>query len=76
MSSAAGLKFIPGTVITYRGHLGFSWLAWAGRDDYYEEVWYCQRLDSVHPGQPRSTTHADLLEEIGSGLAILPPSQS
>lgn len=57
--------FVRGAVVKYRGKMGLSWLAWAGHDDYHNEVWYCQRRDSVNPGAPRAASHAELLEEIG-----------
>lgn len=63
---AAALTYHRGAVIKYRGKMGLSWIAWAGHDDYYNEVWYCQRRDSVNPGAPRAVTHAELLEEIGT----------
>lgn len=58
--------YVRGAVIKYRGKMGLSWIAWAGHDDYYNEVWYCQRRDSVHPSAPRAVSHAELLEEIGT----------
>ena len=60
-----------GAVIKYRGKMGLSWLAWAGHDINYEEVWYCQRRDSVYPGTPRAVSHDELLEEIGTLEAAL-----
>ena len=64
--------YVPGAVVKYRGKMGLSWLAWAGHDDNYNEVWYCQRRDSVTPGAPRAVTHADLLEEIGIIEGVFP----
>lgn len=60
-----------GAVVTYRGHGGFPWIAWAGYDADYEPVWYCQRRDSVTTGPPRAAPAETFHEEIGSQLTYL-----